>query len=283
MNKKGDATGGTIMGLMLVSAFIVFFMITVGMVATGVGKETSIKQCKLTTSAGSLSVKGPGLASHLTLLESPVKSKCKTFYIDIKGKKYGKDTEEEKEELKILVMDEVATCWEQFGAGKTAVQEETDTDRACFTCSIIFPDKKFKNELSAKLILNDMYTFALMHEYKKGTSYITYLTSEGTLPEQPYPLRSITLNQPYYTVFQVMKRHAADAAEDSAVVDCKIAGIKDKLEGEQANEIGCNSNGEVEGINFGKAVGKENSEGTLTVRLVPATGITKENCRMMLG
>ena len=282
MNKNGEMTGGTIRGLVLVSVFIALFLVAMYMVISGVGKETAIKQCKLTTAVGSFSVKGPALTSHLTLLDSPVVPKCKTFYVDIKGKKYGKDTEDERAELKTLVMDELATCWEQFGAGKTAVQEATDADRGCFKCSIIFPDKKFKNELSGKLILNDLYTFALTHEYKKGTSYMTYLTSEGILPQQPYPLRSITLTQPYYTVFQVTRRHAAEADEDSAVVDCKIAG-KDELKGEQANEIGCNSNGEVEGINFGKAIGQENRKGTLTVRLVPATGITTEICGGMLG
>ena len=169
-----------------------------------------------------------------------------------------------------------------FKTPELAPSEPTTVEPFFPEKSILFPDKKFKNELSGKLILNDLYTFALTHEYKKGTSYMTYLTSEGILPQQPYPLRSITLPQPYYTVFQVTRRHAAEADEDSAVVDCKIAG-KDELKGEQANEIGCNSNGEVEGINFGKAIGQENRKGTLTVRLVPATGITTEICGGMLG
>jgi len=233
-------------------------------------------------------------------------------------KKLSGNPEDDKNKLKELVFEQLSECWYQFGEGRTAVQKASKVDSACVICSEIIPDNDFVENYAEdlKLKLDDLYSYAGDHEgvaYNANKDYMSYLTGDGDMPQfTTSPDKSIKFDKPYYVVFQVVNKNVADAKVDSGVVDCSVAGktkkqleeykmdvwatalvasaygetgmaVEPVLEDVNGHQIiGCDGAGNIDGINFGKVIGVGDDKGTLTVRIVPASGITAENCQRLI-
>ncbi|MAG15785.1 hypothetical protein CMO88_01860 [Candidatus Woesearchaeota archaeon] len=307
MNKKAGIARYALFGLLLVGVLIVLFLILGFKTIEGFNVVGDVELCRSSVRLASYEFKAfkiPGVDLHLVSKDSPVNIHCKTQYIDLKkdtiplaegNVKLGSNKDFNKDKLKQFVFEQLATCWYQFGDGQVAVQKAkkgVDT-RACIVCSEIIPDKKFiegdtklpflkDDEKFGNIVLDDLYTDAETRKNSAGKSYLKYLTGDGLDLQDAasYPKREIQFNKPYFVVFQVMDRRVAKADVDSGIIDCSV-GDKRKLTGDNANEVGCDKNGDLDGINFGKVIGVDN-EGTISVRIVPASGVTADTCKRLI-
>ncbi|MAG16107.1 hypothetical protein CMO88_03530 [Candidatus Woesearchaeota archaeon] len=303
MNKKAGIARYTLIALLLVGVLIVLFLILGFKMIDELGVVGDVELCRSSVRLASYEVEvNTPVPFWNPKAESPVNIHCKTQYIDLKKNtvplaegnvKLGDSVDFNKDKLKQFVFEQLATCWYQFGEGQTAVQKATpgEDSRVCIICSDIIPGKKFieGDDKFGEIVLDDLYTDAETRTNAAGKSYLKYLTSDGLNLQSAssYPDRTIKFNKPYFVVFQVMDRKVANKDVDTGIVDCSV-GEWSELDDDEFYELGCYPNptvdrkGEIDGINFGKIIGVDDAEGTMSVRIVPASGITKETCKRLI-
>ena len=291
-SKKGLARE-QLMLLLLVFALIIALMIFAKSIATAIQPAADSKLCKASVSAASYKYE----YLSIDIIKSPFGINCKTERVtltdDVKLKKGTRTlTEGEGENgrnegiLNEFVLQKMSQCWDQFGAGKIKVQDAKGLDFACIICSQIFPGKEFIGEYGG-IDLDGIYDYAKTKKISESKSYMDYLTGEGDLPDD-FGGGSIIFDRPYYTVFQVVGYGKVDVAKEllgvekllnkgNAVVHCSEGEKNGPLDGRHAESIGCDDRGNLDGVNFGKVI----DGGVLTVRMVPGSGVTGQNCERL--
>ena len=278
-----------LMLLLLVFALIFALIILTKGIAGVFIKVSDVELCKASTTLASAQYEYEKFGIPIFKADSPIKSKCKTEFIELKDEVPLKDYDRElsgvedkdREILKRFIFEKLALCWYQFGEGKVEVYNaDQREDSACAVCSKIVPGEKFKELYSNGVRLDNLYEYAENEEYAEGVNYLTYLTG---FPDEKFTTSisggQITLgDKPYFIVFQVNSEgkytvNCNVGSSGRAIRHCSVAGKGQKTDC-PAKKIGCDGNGHTEGVNFGRGV----KEGILTVRAVPASGITEQNC-----
>ena len=286
--------------LILVFALIIALIILAKGLAGVLGEASDIELCKASTALASVEFK----LKHIPVLkaDSPVKSKCETEYLTINNKiplneekvTIGEDWRRDEEFLKKFIFQKLATCWYQFGEGKVKVYQAHDDgpDSACSVCSKIVPGKDFPYNRGITGRITGLYSYAQENEHSENVNYLTYLTGGAEIVPDLNDVTSggtITFNQPYFTVFQVVghgifnlqdKVDTWGDDDNQGFVGCTRGDGErfDSKEKAKNGKIGCNGDGTVDGVNFGRLI----EGGIVTVRMVPASGITANNCKRLV-
>ena len=284
--------------LILVFALIIALIILAKGLAGVLGEASDIELCKASTVLASVEFK----LKYIPVLkaDSPVKSKCETEYLTINNKiplneekvTIGEDWRRDEEFLKKFIFQKLATCWYQFGEGKVKVYQAHDDgpDSACGVCSKIVPGKDFPYKDKDRGITG-LYSYAQEKEHSENVNYLTYLTGGAEIVPDLNDVTSggtIIFDQPYFTVFQVVGHGIVNLQDkvdtwgdddNKGFVGC-TRGLDKTFDTKEANgKIGCNGdNGTLDGVNFGRLI----EGGIVTVRMVPASGITANNCKRLV-
>ena len=305
ISRKGLARQ-QLMLLLLVFALIFVLIIFAKNIKDILGGVSDVELCKASVILSSAKYETKVVRVIPVSVDSPLKIKCKTEFIELKDKvpiedynvELRGDTRDE-EILKKFIFEKLALCWYQFGGGKVEVYNSQEESRVCSICSKIVTGEKFKELYpdGIKFENKDLYSYAEATEYNENMNYLTYLTGEAENMPNINRIKNegeIKLggrgneNEPYFIVLQVVDEGrftVFDKVGDDGggIVDCSVGDNSDyNVEGDKAKKIGCmntrNKEVGVEGVNFGRIIKK----GIVTVRMVPASGITADNCERLV-
>ena len=305
ISRKGLARQ-QLMLLLLVFALIFVLIIFAKNIKDILGVVSDVELCKASVILSSAKYETKVVRVIPVSVDSPLKIKCKTEFIELKDKVPIEDYNVElrgdardKEILKKFIFEKLALCWYQFGGGKVEVYNSQKESRVCSICSKIVTGEKFKELHPGGITFSnkELYKYAEATEYNENMNYLTYLTGEAeNMPdigiienkgEIKLGVVGRNENKPYFIVLQVVDEGSVTLFQDvgddgGGIVDCSVGDSDYDVTGSKAKKIGCmdtwNSGVGVEGVNFGRIIKK----GIVTVRMVPASGITADNCERLV-
>ncbi|MBI2580762.1 hypothetical protein HYV85_03040 [Candidatus Woesearchaeota archaeon] len=300
--KKGQAPSQTsliIFSVAVIIALAVFFKFAVKVVHA----QDLVQGCHLSTKLASWELKKDLFVMDWTILDSPFSLNCETLFTEVHkdsfvragyNGKLSEDPAERVEQLKELVVAQMAECWYMYGEGKAKIQQAVDSDNdktTCIVCSEIIPDKEAIEE---KISLPGMYGYAASTNApppNSDKSYLDYFLEGADKSKITISLfdHGITLNRPYSVVFAVTDqtdyKYALFGRKETikpgtGIVDCYLGGysenpVKDKNKDDKSAEaIGCKPDGtNPAGLIFGKVIDGGKHDELLTWRNAPIVSL----------
>lgn len=259
-----------------------------------------VQGCHLSVKLSSWELKKDLFVMDWTILDSPFSLNCETLFTEVHkdsfvragySEKLSEDPASKKEELKELVMAQMAECWYMYGEGNAKIHQAVDTDKdktTCIVCSEIIPTKEFveqmKKDSPEVLTLNGIYGYAASNNApppNSDKSYLDYFlegADKSGIGVSKFD-HGIALDKPYSVVFTVTDQTDYQGAlfgrkelikPGTGIVDCYLGGYNDNPVKEgNAMAIGCNSDGtNPAGLIFGKVIDGGTNDELLTWRNV---------------
>lgn len=293
--KGGQVSSQTVLILFAIAvAVLIVFLFR--QTAEAACAQDAVQGCHFSTKLASWELKKDLFVMDWTILDSPFSLNCKTLVTEIKKdriiracdtEKLSEDAGSRVEELREVVMSQMADCWYMYGEGSAKVQQAIDTDddrTACLVCSEIIPDEEFRKE-NPGIALPGMYKYAAVtgKPPKGEKTYLEYFlegTEKGGIDVGKFD-KDIKLDQPYSIIFAVSDQaerptalfgSGGTIAPGAGIVDCYLGGYdKNPARGSDALAIGCNEKDNVPfkglpesenpGLVFGRVIdGGTNSE-----------------------
>ncbi len=282
---SGLAQSQTVLAVAALALGIMLLMFTKPFVSI-VNAQDIIEGCRLSVSLASFQLQKDLWVMDWTVLDSPFKLDCKTIFTEITKEsinraddkvQLSKDGGLKEAQLKEAVMKSMRECWYMFGEGKVKVQQAVDSSgTACVVCSEITANDEFIKE-NPGLILGDMYGYAEISGIppQNEKTYLNYfLEAAKTRPDIKKIISenrgNIVLDndhKQYSVVFAITAQsqtkgllfgEKSTIAAGSGIVDCYIGNSKDGktllVNGDDANDIGCDKGGKNTGLIFGTVI-----------------------------
>lgn len=298
--KKGQAPSQATL-LIFSVAVIVALAVSLKFTIKAVEAQDLVQGCHFSVKLSSWELKKDLFVMDWTILDSPFSLNCETLFTEVHkdsfvragyNEKLSEDSASRKEELKELVMSQMAECWYMYGEGNAKIHQAVDTkeDRTtCIVCSEIIPDKDVIEE---EISLPGMYSYAASTDApppNSDKSYLQYFLTDTDRSgidaaeidsKRKAENNDILLNQSYSIVFAVTDQtyyptalfgrcalldpDKKDCVKPGAgIVDCYLGSYNDNpVKDGNAEAIGCNSDGtNPNGLIFGRVIdGGKNDE-----------------------
>jgi hypothetical protein len=194
LNKKGNVSVITFAILTLLAAGVIVFIIYPLFWDTAHAIDRS--KCKIQVDLHSTKVLEGKLPGGL--------DQCETNYVEV--------NEDDEEEIKKILADEMYYCWDQFGEGEKDFISEWRNKRWCFICSRIDYDMSVQSDFPT---ISDFDLYLRDHEFpyfasNRSISFYEYLLEDGAMPNLNQDFEINTNGTTYVMFFADKSRDMQD-------------------------------------------------------------------------